>query len=168
MKVVVDWARNRLHGYPLLKKLIKFGMVGFSAAVISIFVHWLIILQFPKYNLAGKAIGSIIGFFFGFALNKFWTYVDRTTDQEKYLGKYFIVYAVTFVLYLFMNFYFDHYNNLFALAENQSFDFIVIQFSLKREIIHNILSIIVNAVLNFVGTNYLVFKIKHHGIEKEI
>lgn len=145
-------------------------MVGCSAAVISIFVHWLIILQFPKYNLLGKAVGSIIGFFFGFALNKFWTYVDRTSDSEKYLGKYFIVYFITFILYLVMNYYFDHwlFTDVFYVSKNQPFDFIILKLTLKREVISNIISIAVNAVLNFFGTNYLVFKIKDRGIEKEI
>jgi putative flippase GtrA len=170
MKFVVTWARHKLIGYPLLKKLIKFGLVGFSAAVVSILIHWLIILQFPQYNLVGKAIGSLLGFFMGFALNKLWTYVDRTDDNEKYLGKYFIVYFVTFIIYLVINYYLDHwvFLNIIYISKVQPFDFVIFKINIQREVLSNIISIGINAVLNFIGTNYLVFRIKEQGKITEI
>ncbi|MBI3234167.1 MAG: GtrA family protein, partial [Bacteroidetes bacterium] len=142
MKFVVTWARHKLSGYPLLKKLIKFGLVGFTAAVISILIHWLIILQYPQMNLVGKAIGSIVGFFVGYALNRIWTYVDRTDDDQKYLGKYFIVYLVTFFIYLLLNFFFDHYflTQVIYISKEQPFNFILFSVVIKREVLSNVIS----------------------------
>src|ERR1044072_7978087 len=65
-------------------------------------------LQYPQYNLLSKAVGYIMGFFVGFTLNKLWTYVDHAEEGEKYLLKYMIVYASTFVVYLLFNYVCDH------------------------------------------------------------
>lgn len=153
------WIRN----YPFLHKFIKFCFTGTTAALVSLFVFWIFSLQFPQYNLAGKAIGYVIGFFVGFTLNKFWTYVDHTDSDEKYLMKYVIVYAVTFLVYLVFNYTCDHVIRLhqpvyWALELfNQQW---IIDLAYKYDTtVSNATSIGVNAVLNFLGTNYLVFRV---------
>jgi putative flippase GtrA len=137
--------------------------VGATAALTSLFVSWLISLSFPQYNLIGKAIGYIIGFFVGFTLNKIWTYVDRAEDGERYLMKYMIVYAITFVVYLAFNYVCDH-----LLRLHQPFYWVLdfLQLHQLSEIaytydtsVSNFVSILVNSILNFLGTNYLVFKV---------
>jgi putative flippase GtrA len=50
---------------------------------LSLAAFWLIISQYPQFNLIAKAIGYITGFFVGFTLNKFWTYIDQAEDGEK-------------------------------------------------------------------------------------
>lgn len=155
--------RQRIRRYPFLHKLLKFIIVGATAAITSLFVSWLISLSFPQYNLIGKAIGYIIGFFVGFTLNKIWTYVDRAEDGERYLMKYMIVYAITFVVYLLFNYVCDH-----VLRLHQPFYWVldVLQLHQLSEIaytydtsVSNFVSILVNSILNFLGTNYLVFKV---------
>lgn len=159
IKKVRLWIRN----YPLAHKFIKFGITGFTAAMVSLFVFWLISLQFPQYNLVGKAIGYIIGFFVGFTLNKIWTYVDRTEDGESYLVKYVIVYVCTFVFYLIFNYVCDH---VIRLHEPFYWVLDVLQLHHIAEIayqhdttVSNMAAIGINAILNFIGTNYLVFKV---------
>jgi putative flippase GtrA len=155
--------RQQIRKYPLAHKFIKFGITGSTAALVSLFVFWLISLQFPQYNLVGKAIGYIIGFFVGFTLNKLWTYVDRTEEGEKYLMKYIIVYLTTFIFYLAFNYVCDH---IFRL--HQPFYWIldllqlheISEIALRHDTtVSNMVSIGVNAVLNFIGTNYLVFRV---------
>lgn len=144
-------------------KFIKFGIVGFAAAMVSLFVFWITTLQFPQYNLIAKGIGYIMGFFVGFTLNKFWTYVEHTEDGEKYLVKYLMVYAITFFIYLGFNFTCDHIIRL-----HQPFYWALDLFNLNTikayayehdTTVSNLVSIVLNAVLNFLGTNYLVFKV---------
>lgn len=154
-----QWFRN----YPIAKKFVKFGIVGSSSACVSLGVFWLLSLQFPALNLLSKAIGYIMGFFVGFSLNKFWTYVDQTEDGEKYLLKYILVYASTFVIYLVFNFFCDHYlypNTYVAhLAGVFGFDWLKAWLQLNGPLVSNILSIFLNVFLNFFGTNYLVFRL---------
>jgi putative flippase GtrA len=50
----------------------------------------------------------------------------------------------------------------------QPFDFVIFKINIQREVLSNIISIGINAVLNFIGTNYLVFRIKEQGKITEI
>ena len=152
-----------LRKYPTSRKLLKFGIVGATSATVSIGVFWIISLQYPALNLLSKAIGYIMGFFVGFTLNKLWTYVDQTDEDEKYLVKYIMVYALTFMVYLGLNFFFDHFLHphtwFVSIAQNFSlFDFAA-WLSKNGPLISNLLAIFINIFLNFFGTNKLVFKV---------
>lgn len=155
--------RRWIRKYPLAHKFIKFGIVGFAAAMVSLFVFWVTAFQFPQYNLIAKGIGYILGFFVGFTLNKLWTYVEHTEEGEKYLLKYIVVYAVTFFVYLAFNFTCDHLVRL-----HQPFYWVldllhlnsVSEYALRHDTtVSNLVAIVLNAILNFLGTNFLVFKV---------
>ncbi len=152
-----------LRQYPMMRKFLKFGIVGATSAAVSLGVFWLIVSQYPALNLVSKAIGYIMGFFVGFTLNKFWTYIDQTEDGEKYLLKYIIVYASTFIIYLLVNFGFDHWlmPNLWLaeLALNAQQPEIAAWLTVNGPLVSNVLSIFINVFLNFFGTNFLVFKV---------
>jgi putative flippase GtrA len=152
--------------YPTSKKFIKFGIVGTSSTAVSLLVFYLLSIQFPALNLVSKAIGWLMGFFVGFTLNKFWTYVDQTEDGEKYLIKYIAVYAVTFFIYLGFNFVCDHYlhPNLFLadLIQNLKWTLTIGWLKENGPLVSNIISILLNVMLNFIGTNFLVFKVPDH------
>jgi putative flippase GtrA len=141
----------------------KFGFVGVASTLASLMVFWLITLQFPQYNLIAKAIGYIMGFFVGFALNKLWTYVDQAEDGEKYLLKYVIVYAFTFFVYLAFNFACDHYLHperiIGPVVQWFGFTEIGAWLQVNGTFVSNVLSIGINVVINFLGTNFLVFKV---------
>jgi putative flippase GtrA len=149
--------------YPTAKKFIKFGIVGTSSTMVSLLVFWLLSLQFPALNLLTKAAGWIMGFFVGFTLNKFWTYVDQTDDGEKYLIKYIAVYAITFFIYLGFNFLCDHYifPNVYMADFFKSMEWLKTSEWLNNNgpFVSNIISILLNVMLNFIGTNFLVFKV---------
>ena len=149
--------------YPTAKKFIKFGIVGTSSTAVSLLVFWLLTLQFPALNLLTKAAGWIMGFFVGFTLNKFWTYVDQTDDGEKYLIKYIAVYAVTFFIYLGFNLLCDHYlfPNIYIADILESFGWLESASWVDNNgpFISNVISILLNVMLNFIGTNFLVFKV---------
>ncbi|MES2558651.1 MAG: GtrA family protein [Bacteroidota bacterium] len=155
--------RKSIRKYPLLHKFLKFGIVGVISTLASLFVFWMITLQFPQYNLPAKAIGYIMGFFVGFSLNKLWTYVDRAEDGEKYLVKYLIVYCITFFIYLGFNFLCDHYLHpemyivslLAGVLQEEQLLFI----QENGTLVSNVLTIGLNVGLNFLGTNFLVFKV---------
>jgi putative flippase GtrA len=153
------WIRN----YPIIHKFIKFGFVGVISTLVSLFVFWIISLQFPQFNLIAKAIGYLLGFFVGFTFNKLWTYVEHTEDGERYLLKYMIVYACTFFVYLVFNYACDHWlhpeyyiaNALHNTDAHFWADWVV----LRGTLVTNVLSIFINVFLNFLGTNFLVFRV---------
>jgi putative flippase GtrA len=163
MAGVLHNIRKQIRKHPFLHKFIKFCFVGAASAMVSLFVFWVFSMQFPQYNLLGKAIGYAIGFFVGFTLNKFWTYVDRADDGEKYLMKYVIVYAATFLVYLIFNYTCDHLLRLhqpvyWVLDWLQLHE--VAEWAYRYDTtVSNAASIVVNAVLNFLGTNFLVFRV---------
>ncbi len=147
----------------MLHKFIKFGVVGCISTVVSLLVFWLFVLQYPQYNLIGKALSYIIGFFAGFSLNKLWTYVEQTEEGEKYLLKYVFVYAITFFVYLVFNYVCDHYIHpeVYIAPIVEAFGFVQLAswILINGPFTSNVLSIGVNVCLNFLGTNYLVFKV---------
>ena len=155
--------RTWIRRYPFVHKFMKFGFVGVASTIASLMVFWLITLQFPQYNLIAKAIGYIMGFFVGFALNKLWTYVDQAEDGEKYLLKYVIVYAFTFFVYLVFNYACDHYLHperiVGPIVQWFGFTEIGAWLLVNGTFVSNVLSIGINVVINFLGTNFLVFKV---------
>jgi len=159
IKSVRKWIRN----YPMLHKFLKFGFVGCASTVASLLVFWLMALQFPQLNLLSKALGYVMGFFVGFSLNKFWTYVDQTEDGEKYLLKYIIVYGTTFFVYLAFNYVCDHYVHpetfIAPLFGGVGMNELAAWLLVNGTFVSNVLSIGVNVCLNFLGTNFLVFKV---------
>jgi putative flippase GtrA len=160
---IISNIRLWIRKYPMLHKFAKFGIVGVISTLASLFVFWLISLQFPQYNLIGKAIGYFMGFFVGFTMNKLWTYVDRAEDGEKYLLKYVFVYAITFFVYLGFNFLCDHYLHpevyIASMVDGIVGPGSVLFIRENGPLVSNILSIGLNVGMNFLGTNFLVFKV---------
>ncbi|MBJ7428640.1 MAG: hypothetical protein JHD28_06765, partial [Bacteroidia bacterium] len=89
--------------------------------------------------------------------------VDQTEDGEKYLIKYIAVYAITFFIYLGFNFLCDHYifPNVYVANFLKSIEWVKTSewFSNNGPFVSNIISILLNVMLNFIGTNFLVFKV---------
>ena len=160
---IVSNLRKWIRKYPLLHKFTKFGIVGVISTLASLFVFWMITLQFPQYNLPAKAVGYIMGFFVGFSLNKLWTYVDQAEDGETYLVKYLIVYGITFFVYLGFNFLCDHYLHPELYLADAVVGFLsdeqVLFIKENGTLVSNVLSIGLNVGMNFLGTNFLVFKV---------
>ena len=155
--------RNWLRCFPLLRKFLKFGIVGATSAAVSLAVFWLIVNQYPSLNLLSKGIGYVMGFFVGFTLNKFWTYIDQTEDGEKYLLKYILVYAITFIVYLVFNFACDHFIHpnvwIADMALSLEYGEYSIWLNQNGPLVSNLLAIGLNVFLNFFGTNFLVFRV---------
>jgi putative flippase GtrA len=163
---VLTWVKEFriwIRTYPFLHKFIKFGFVGVASTLVSLFVFWIITLQYPQYNLISKAAGYIMGFFVGFTLNKLWTYVDKAEEGETYLLKYMIVYAVTFVIYLLFNLVCDHVlhpeNYISQVAANAGMPRLAEWIIVRGTLVTNVLAIFINVTLNFLGTNFLVFRV---------
>ena len=63
---IINTFRSWLKRFPLLRKFLKFGIVGATSAAVSLAVFWLIVNQYPSLNLLSKGVGYVMGFFVGF------------------------------------------------------------------------------------------------------
>lgn len=134
----------------LVRKAIKFGLVGGTAFVVSYLTYVALckyhLLQWgsieKKNYLFYSAIGDIAGLLVGYVLNKKWTFRHHTQEEEKYFLRYFTVYAFTFVI-----------NKLILMLVIEYFTFVP-----HRLYVAPILATAVSAALNFIGTNVFVFK----------
>jgi putative flippase GtrA len=97
----------------------------------------------PAY-IVFSMIGDTAGFLFGFFSNKSWTFRHQTAEQSSYFTKYLAVYAVTFVIGQMILYAMVHFGSHIPLV--------------RDPYIAKIASAAICAVLNFLGTNYLVFK----------
>lgn len=77
----------------LVRKLIKFGIVGaasFVAGYITYAVlcelHLMVYHDVKKYYLIYQVVGSIVGLFVSYAVNKNWTFRHQTQKKKVILG----------------------------------------------------------------------------------
>jgi putative flippase GtrA len=139
---------------PRLLKLFRFCVVGGTAFILSILVFNLLkngIEFFDKYLGIASIIGDLCGLVYGFYVNKHWTYSNQKREGEKYFVRYMTLYATTiFLNWVFFKFF------LWALSR-----YSLMIPTLDQNIRDNIAKISATAittVLNFAGTNYIIFK----------
>lgn len=119
------------------KQFSKFLLVGLGSTAVNYGV-FLIFLNFSHYLLA-SAIGFIAGVFFGFFLNKNWTFSSSDIEARSILIHYFAVY-------------------LFSLCLSLIFLRITVGALGIPPQIANFLAICLTTCTNFIGTKFFVFK----------
>lgn len=147
-----------------IRKLIKFCITGGAAFAISYFSFLSLnhsylyyfcvncslnnkVLGFLPMYIFFSVVGDTLGFLFGFFSNKSWTFKHQSDAENRYFGKYFAVYAFTFVLGQLLLYFMVHFCSQILWIKDPYFA--------------KIIAAGICAVLNFLGTNYLVFKIKN-------
>jgi putative flippase GtrA len=136
-----------------IMKLFRFCLVGGTAFLLSILVFNLLknyIDFFGKYLGIASIIGDLCGLVYGFYVNKHWTYSTQKKEGEKYFFRYMSLYATTIfinwlLLKLFLWFLYYHALSLADLDQN------------LKENIAKIGATAITTVLNFAGTNYMIF-----------
>jgi putative flippase GtrA len=95
-------------------------------------------------------IGDVSGLIYGFYINKHWTYSTQKKEGEKYFFKYFLLYTST----IFLNWILLKFFLWFLINYN------ILNESLNHNITENVAKIMATAIttlINFVGTNYVIF-----------
>jgi putative flippase GtrA len=131
-----------------LDKVLKFGLVGVIATLLNYGSFYLLYKIFGSHYLLSSVTGYISGVLLGYFLNKYWTFVKQVDISKNYLVGYFLVYLVSLVV-------------------SQLFLLVLVEVMFLNPLVSNIFAICVSTVLNFTGSNYLVFKIKPRTIEDE-
>lgn len=135
-------------------------MVGGTAFLLSIAIFNLLkntVDFFQTYLGFASILGDISGLVYGFYVNKHWTYSTQKKEGEKYFFKYFLLYAITIIInWILLKLF------LWFLIEYNIFNK-----TISHNITENVAKIMATAIttlLNFVGTNYVIFS---HDDERE-
>ncbi|MBF0239357.1 MAG: GtrA family protein [SAR324 cluster bacterium] len=121
-----------------LVKLYKFLVVGGISTIINYgtfagfyrWMHW--------YYPVASVTGYVAGLFVGYLLNKAWTYRSHVEQGQSYFYKYLAVY-------------------LFSLGASTMLLMGFVEMNFFPPLISNIFAIVLSTIMNFIGTNYLVF-----------
>jgi len=122
-----------------IKKGYKFGIVGIISTIINYSVFALLYKTFELYYIFSSVMGYICGLSLGYLLNKYWTYIDQIDKTKSYIFEYFILYMI-------------------SLFVSQLFLFSVVEIIFINPMYANILAIGLSTIMNFLGTNFFVFK----------
>lgn len=125
----------------LNKYFLKFVIVGIIATIIN-YSFFYYLYQFLLINyIISSTSGYILGLIIGFLINKFWTYESKSKISFKESLLYLSVYMFSLVLGLiFLKFQ--------------------VEYILIPVLIANFFTIGLTTLTNYVGTRFLVFKIK--------
>ncbi len=87
-----------LRRYPLLKKIVKFGITGGIAAVIDLGGLQIMVRYLSVPEEAAVVLSSLVSVIFVFFFNKFFTFRDGSTGYAKQITKFALVYGFAIVL----------------------------------------------------------------------
>lgn len=160
MKLLPGFIKNNRR----LLKLFRFSAVGGSAFVLSIAIFNILknyTSFFGVHFVIASIIGDLSGLIYGFYINKHWTFTSQKKDEEKYFFKYLVLYTFTIVL-----------NSLLLKAFIGILTYYtILDESINQNIRENVAKIsatIITTVLNFIGTNYVIFVHEEDEDEEEI
>ena len=122
-----------------LYKGYKFGIVGILSTVFNYGVFAFLYKIVSVHYILSSITGYVSGLLLGYQSNKNWTFIAQVDKSKSYIVGYITVYAV-------------------SLVSCQAFLFFLVEFLLINPLYANILAIVLSTVMNFLGTNFFVFK----------
>lgn len=129
---------ERLRNVEIIQRAFRFVVVGFLSTLLNYAVFYALFRFIAWDYRVASASGYVVGLFFGFILNRNWTFVSKGKAIPESV-KYLLVYLTS----LFLSLSFLH--------------LLVSSFSLDPRIA-NIFAIGFSTITNFLGSNYLVFR----------
>lgn len=145
----------------VVKQITKFFIIGLSAVLVDLIVYYILSDFLAIHTDISKAAGFLIGSVYTYYLNKMWTwrYTERT--DHGIIGRFALIYAISFVFNVLINRY----------SLNILPDFLVsatitredgTQFSLLAlkggKFLAFFFATVFSAVFNFIGQKFWVFK----------
>ena len=117
----------------------KFGIVGILSTVFNYGVFAFLYKIVSVHYILSSITGYVSGLLLGYLLNKNWTFIAQVDISKSYFIGYITVYAV-------------------SLVSSQAFLLYLVEILLINPLYANVLAIVLSTVMNFLGTNYFVFK----------
>ena len=116
-------------------QIVKFSLIGLMSSILN-YATFLFLLHFSISYLIAMTVGFFTGTIIGYYANSLWTFNQRLNPITSML--FLLVYS--FSLFL----------GLISI-------YILVEFAFVEPSVANILTIIITAVTNFVGSKYFVF-----------
>ncbi|MCC6274983.1 MAG: GtrA family protein [Leptospiraceae bacterium] len=123
----------------LLGKFIKFLIVGGVCTLINYGIFYGLFHYIKIQYLLSSIIGYISGLLLGYFINKFWTYQVDKKAKDIFVIKYMVIYMI-------------------SLFVSTAFLKLLVETLLLNPLLANIFAIGLSTIMNFVGTNFLVFR----------
>ena len=117
----------------------KFGIVGILSTVFNYGVFAFLYKIVSVHYILSSITGYVSGLLLGYQLNKNWTFIAQVDKSKSYIVGYITVYAV-------------------SLVSSQAFLLFLVEILLINPMYANVLAIVLSTVMNFLGTNFFVFK----------
>jgi putative flippase GtrA len=130
---------NRLKKY--IYKGYKFIMVGFCSTIFNFSVFVFFYKLCVVHYIASSILGYLAGLLLGYFINKNWTFSTQVDKSKSYIRGYVVVY-------------------LTSLVASQTLLYTYVELLLINPLYANVIAIGLSTLMNFIGTNYFVFK-KH-------
>jgi len=134
MRALLSYLRR----YPLLKKIVKFGITGGIAAMIDLGGLQIMVRYLSVPEEAAVVLSSLISVIFVFVFNKFFTFRDKSSRYASQIIKFALVYGFAIVLNGFIS-------NIFLWL---GFHYLIAK----------IFAIGIGAIINFVLSHVFVFR----------
>ena len=122
-----------------LYKGYKFGIVGILSTVFNYGVFAFLYKIVSVHYILSSITGYVSGLSVGYLLNKNWTFIAQVDKSKSYIVGYITIYAV-------------------SLVSSQAFLLFLVEILLINPLYANVLAIVLSTVMNFLGTNFFVFK----------
>ena len=122
----------------LNQRLLKFCITGGLSTILNyaFFIYLYKVLEF--HYLLSSISGYIIGLFFGYFLNKNWTFSTKVIEGKRYISKYITA-------------------QLLGLASNQITLLFLVEIMYLNPLFANILSLGFAAIISFILIEFIVF-----------
>lgn len=144
----------------VLKQITKFGIIGVSAVLVDAFFYYLLSGFWTVDTSIAKGVGFLFGTIYTYFLNKTWTWKHTEKSNKGMLMKFAIVYAISFVVNIYVNAYFLEAINDGDIAlslVNSDNDRTLFSFKADK-VIALFLATVASAIINFIGQKFFVFK----------
>lgn len=122
-----------------LERFIKFLIVGGAGTAINYAAFWILYRKADWNYLIASITGYLIGLVLAYIFNKKWTYSVSSEQKNIFIHKYLLVY-------------------LFSLGASTLFLKFLVEYVQINPLFSNIFAIGLATILNFLGTNFLVFR----------
>lgn len=144
----------------VIKQITKFFIIGVSAVLVDLIVYYTFSDLFKVNTDISKSFGFLIGSTYTYYLNKQWTWKYTERTNKGLVGKFAIVYAISFIFNILIN----KYGLLFipdfvfsALIEHSDKTITNLVTVKGDKILAFFFATVFSAVFNFSGQKYWVF-----------
>lgn len=144
----------------VIKQITKFFIIGVSAVLVDLIVYYALSDLLAINIDFSKAAGFLIGSVYTYYLNKKWTWRHTEKTNKGMVGRFAIIYAISFIFNILINKYSLLIIPDFEIASTVTFSNkdVMTLFSVKGDkFMAFFFATVFSAVFNFLGQKYWVF-----------